>query len=180
MGLLAWRSWFQRAENSTADTCYIALLAQARNPFFFDRMGVPDTLDGRFELIVLHLWLMQSRLREANNADAEAFSQGLVEAFFNDMERSLRELGVADTGLKYRIKAMATAYHGRLQAYSAAQAERDAFCSALARNLYGTVADGDPAHLTAMAEYCARARTALATLPIISLENGPYPWPSPA
>ena len=58
------------------------------------------------------------------------------------MDRSLRQMGVADTGVRYRIKAMAKAYHGRLQAYTAAQ-DSEQLCTALARNLYGTLQEGD-------------------------------------
>src|SRR3954469_17643296 len=85
----------------TARAAYIALLAQARNPFFFERLGVPDTLDGRLELIVLLLFLLRQRLHAVPQAFPVA--RGLSEEFFADMDRSLRELGVIDTGLAKRM-----------------------------------------------------------------------------
>ena len=108
--------------SDAARDTYIALVAQARHPFFYESLGVPDTLDGRFELIVLHLYLLQQRLL----GRAEEFHRQIGELFFMDMDSSLRELGVADSGVRHRIKAMAKAYHGRLQAYTSATGDPQA------------------------------------------------------
>jgi cytochrome b pre-mRNA-processing protein 3 len=135
---------------------------------------VPDTLDGRFELIVLHLFLLQQRLR----TEAPELARALSEVFFRDMDRSLREIGVSDTGVPRRIKAMAKAYHGRLQAYATQDA--DALRAALARNLYGTVAEGDTAHLDAIARYMAKAGAALAEASPQAIRDGGYVWADPS
>jgi len=155
----ALRQLFVPKPPSEVEATYIALLRAARNPFFFTTLKVPDTLDGRFELVVLHLFLLQHRLvNEANvssssRAAMEQFSQFLSEAFFNDMDASLREMGVADTGVSKRIKKMGKAYHGRLQAYAAGLSDATALRAALARNLYGTVTEGDVAALDRLGHY---------------------------
>lgn len=152
---------------------YIALVEQARNPFFYEMLGVPDTLDGRFEMIVLHLFLLQHRLL---GEDAE-FARVLSELFVADMDRSVRELGVADTGVRYRIKAMGKAYHGRLQVYSAALGDGETLRGALARNLYGTVAEGSTAQLVRMANYVKAMEAALAAADTAVIAEGRFVWP---
>ena len=89
----------------------------------------------------------------------------------------MRELGVADTGVRYRIKAMAKAYHGRLQIYAATLGDRDALCSALARNLYGTVQEGSVATLTRAAEYVEQMHAQLAATDTALITNGAFVWP---
>lgn len=152
-------------------------MAQARKPFFYAELAVPDTLDGRFEMIVLHLFLLQHRLlREPTNAE---FARHLSEAFFDDMDRSIRELGVADTGVGKRIKAMGKAYNGRLQVYEAGLNDADAMRAALARNLYGTLGEGDVAVLDRMRRYMAAQVAALDAAPTDSIVGGHYAWADP-
>lgn len=183
---------------------YIALVAAARNPFFYSTLKVPDTLDGRFELIVLHLFLLESRLvfieggiapyatltpsasgspgglRRPDSAAGHSFAQFLSEAFFDDMDASLRELGVADTGVSKRIKKMGRSYHGSLQAYAAALNDRKALCGALARNVYGTVVEGDVAVLEQLATYVERMHAQLAATDAAVIMAGDYRWPDVA
>ena len=162
---------------TVAHETYIALVATARNPFFFESLGVPDTLDGRFELIVLHLFLLQHRLLNENAAATE-FSTQLSEVFFSDMDRSLREMGIADTGVKHRIKAMAKAYHGRLQVYAASLGDATQLRAALARNLYGTVAEGDVTMLDKMANYVESGCQHFAAIPTEALCENNFAWPA--
>ncbi len=175
--LALFRRFFAAPDPGTALPTYIALVERARKPFFYETLGVPDTLDGRFELIVLHLFLLQHRLR-AEAPATEDFARRLAELFFADMDRSVRELGVADTGVRYRIKAMAKAYHGRLQAYTASLEDTEALRTALARNLYGTVTEGDVQMLVQAADYVRDTAAALQAVPIEALTSGMLQWPA--
>lgn len=160
------------------DATYIALVAQARKPFFYSEMKVPDTLDGRFEMIVLHLFLMQHRLlRETQHTE---FARQLSEAFVHDMDRSIRELGVADTGVSKRIKRMGQAYNGRMQVYEAGLQEPDVMRAALSRNLYGTVSEGDVALLDGMRAYIDREVMKLDVAATETILGGRYAWEDPA
>ncbi len=167
---------FPPKPSKAAQTSYIALVAAARNHFFFSALGVPDTLDGRFELVALHAFFLQHRLGQ----EQPEFARELSECFFDDMDRSLRELGIGDTGVKRRVKTMAKAYHGRLQIYAAALREGDdALRTALARNLYGTVAEGDVTALAAMAEYVQKTVAALTAIPAETIITNQWIWPTP-
>jgi cytochrome b pre-mRNA-processing protein 3 len=164
------KNLFAAPASSAAQSTYIALVAQARNEFFYETLGVPDTLDGRFELILLHLFLLQNRLlMDGANQQSEDFSRDLVEMFFADMDSSVREIGVSDSGVRYRIKAMAKAYHGRLQVYSAAISDPETLHTALARNLYGTLENGDPNLLTRMGNYVTATAKSLSAIPTASI-----------
>lgn len=166
------------ARPTAADATYIALVTQARKPFFYTQMQVPDTLDGRFEMIVVHLFLMQHRLlRETQHTE---FARALSEVFFDDMDRCVREFGVADSGVSKRIKRMGKAYHGRLQAYEAGLQEPDVMRAALARNLYGTLGEGDVTLLDGMRHYIDAEVAKLDAAATEVIIDGRYAWEEPA
>lgn len=117
---------------------YAEIVEQARNPFFYSRLEVPDSLDGRFDLIVLHLHLVSQDLAVKGDVGKE-LEQKLMGLFFADMDRSLREMGVGDLSVGKKIRTMAEAYFGRTKAYSEAlaSADPDALKEAVRRNVYG-------------------------------------------
>lgn len=175
----ALRAWFIPTPPAEVEATYIALVEAARNPFFYTALQVPDSIDGRFDMIVLHLFLLQHKLLEDANQATE-FSQLLSEAFFRDLDRNLREMGVADTGVSHRIKKMGKAYHGRLQVYSAATGNHQAMCAALARNLYGTLKEGDVAVLSRMAQYIEKTQQKLQQTPLETVLAAQFKWPDPS
>ncbi len=148
---------------SPAAKLYTAVVAQARQPGFYIERGVPDSLDGRFDLLVLHTFLVLRRL-SGLGAQGQAIAQELSDIVFADMDGNLREIGVGDLGVGKKIKAMAKAFFGRLTVYEAALNASDdtSLTDALTRNLYGTVAQPDPAAAAWMAGYMRRADAALA------------------
>lgn len=154
---MPFRRFFEsRRRGQAASALYLALVGQARHPSFYTAHGVPDTLEGRYDMVVLHAYLLMRRLGQVSAAavaPAKALSQDTFDLMFADMDQSLREMGVTDTGIGRRVRRMAEAFYGRVSAYDKAQAEGgDALARALARNLYSTV-DPAPAHLAAMASY---------------------------
>lgn len=144
-----------------AEALYRAVVAQARRPEFYRDLGVPDSLDGRFELLALHAFLVMHRLKTAG-PEAGEVSRLLSEAFFADMDRSLREMGAGDLGVGRRVRTMAEAFFGRLSAYDAGlEAGADTLAEALARNLYGT-AQASEANCRAIGAYVAEQSRMLA------------------
>jgi cytochrome b pre-mRNA-processing protein 3 len=147
-------------ELEPARRLYDAAVAQGRQPVFYARLGVPDSVDGRFDLIALHVWLLQRRLRRAGQP-AEGVAQQLAEVFFADMDLSLREMGAADIGVGRRVKRMIEGFAGRALAYDAALAGGDqALAVALGRNLYGG-RPAAPGQVLAVAGYLRAAEAAL-------------------
>ena len=144
----------------TASRLYSAIVARARAPVFYARLGVTDSIDGRFDMITLHGFLVFHRLKATPGTGKLA--QALFDFMFADMDRSLREMGVGDLSVGKRVKAMVAAFYGRVSAYQEGlDGDPEAFCEALARNLYrGT--PPPPADLALMAAYVGACVTTLA------------------
>ena len=157
---------------------YRQIAAQARLPVFYTGYGVPDTIDGRFEMLCLHAYGLFHRLK-GTGADADALAQAVYDAMFTDLDGSLRELGVADLGVGRRIKAMTEALNGRIQAFDRALAADDeALRAAIRRNVYGTASPGS-AQIVAMAEYLRQIRAGLAAQPFEQLCAARLTLPAP-
>lgn len=169
--------WFKPSPlNEPSHRVYIALVSQSRQPFFYSHLGVPDTLDGRFDMILLHLFLITERLRADNTESSLLLLQHITDAFIADMDRSLREMGVGDTGVAKRVKKMADALNGRLTVYHDSLGDVAKLSEALRRNLYGTTT-ASPEHLTQMINYITLSGVMLKSQPIDSLINGEIVWP---
>ena len=174
-------AWF-RADpvKSAAERAYSRLVEQARRVEFFREAGVPDTVDGRFELICLHAFLLLHRLK-GGPSSAARFGQRFVDAMCADFDRSLREMGTGDLSVGREVKRMVQGFYGRIQAYEAGLAGGDEMLSgALMRNLYGTVPDAQP-YLPAVAAYLRRETAQLAAAPLAELLAGTVSFgPPPA
>jgi cytochrome b pre-mRNA-processing protein 3 len=151
---------------------HAAVVARAREQIFFVRLGVPDTLDGRFDLLALHAWLVLDRLRETRSGE---LSQGLMDAVFLGFDEGLRELGAGDMGMGRRMKKLADAFYGRLRAYDAC-GNVSGFADALQRNLYRGAAGSAPLS-TIVARYAQTARLHLSRSEVAAgaVDFGPLP-----
>lgn len=135
---MLFRRFFERRHRAqAASDLYLSAVSAARQPLFYAQMGVPDTLEGRYDMIVLHVWMIMRRLGRVGGERAEAVSRAMVELMFADMDRNLREMGVTDLRVGKRVLNMAEAFYGRAGAYDRALAEDDAaLAAALERNVY--------------------------------------------
>jgi cytochrome b pre-mRNA-processing protein 3 len=146
---------------------YGAIVAQARAPAFYSGYGVPDTVQGRFDLIVLHLVLVLARTgpqaggepAASDDGAARAIGQKLFDAFCRDLDDNLREMGVGDLAVPKKMRGFAEAFYGRQAAYLTALAAADQreLENALARNIFDEMSAGEGA-----ARLAAYVRTALA------------------
>jgi len=169
-GLLGIRRMTKRHEQA-GHALYSAAVAAARDPWFYQALGVPDTLDGRFDLVALHAFLLVHRLQDASDP-GPALAQAVFDAMFRDMDNNLREIGVSDLSVAKRMRAMWEAFHGRAKVYSSAiqAADRAALEAALARNVWrGAAPQGAVASLATI----VLAQTAhLADQPIAAFASG--------
>ncbi|WP_120496620.1 ubiquinol-cytochrome C chaperone family protein [Kiloniella sp. EL199] len=147
------RKLFRRdSESDAVHDLYACLIEQARHKDFYENHSVPDSLDGRFDMITLHMFLVLHRLKTEKET-TESFSQKLFDLMFYDMDLSLREMGVGDVGVGKRVKAMLQGFYGRLAAYEdALQQGEKSLEDALVRNLYGTI-EADQTSVQYMREY---------------------------
>ncbi len=134
-----------------AYTLYARINEHSRQARFFTEWGIPDTLDGRFEMILLHMFLYLHTLKQ-HPQDTTALQRLLIESFFQDMDRSVREIGVSDTGVGKRMKAMANAFYGRIHAFETGLSDDALLDNAIRTNCYGTV-DNPPEDVSMVRHY---------------------------
>ncbi len=158
----------------TIEAIYGMIVAQARQPAFYANLDVPDTVNGRFDMLVLHLWPVLRRLRAVEAAD---LAQELFDRFCADMDGNLREMGVGDLTVPKRMQAFGEAFYGRTAAYDAALAAGDdAFAAAIARNVLNGEHPGSAARIAA---YVKTALAALEPLDRAALTGAGWRFPSP-
>ena len=126
-----------RPDQDAGFLIYGAIVAQSRQSSFFRELGVEDSFEGRFEMLVLHVYMVLNRLKREGQAGDDA-GQALFDTFFADLDTSMRELGVGDLSIGKKVKALASAFYGRVGIYDEAVRgyDRDGLADALVRNVY--------------------------------------------
>jgi cytochrome b pre-mRNA-processing protein 3 len=164
------------ARPDTISALYGMIVAQARLPGFYRDYAVPDTVNGRFDLIVLHLALLLERLTE--DESLRAVGQGVFDRFCEDMDHNLREMGVGDLAVPKEMRRMGEAFYGRAQAYrdALAAASDEALAATLARNIYGGSTSAPASRLAA---YMREAVRALRAQESAGLAAGQLRFPEP-
>lgn len=128
---------FKRRDDQAVFGIYSQIVAQSRQQHFYRTLSVPDTVDGRYDMIVLHLVLLFHRF-QSEDKHVQGFGQQVFDLFFKDMDRNLREMGVSDTGVPKKVKKMVEAFYGRAGVYlpSLETGDSENLAQALARNVY--------------------------------------------
>jgi cytochrome b pre-mRNA-processing protein 3 len=164
-------------------TLYGVIVAQARSPVFYTAYGVPDTVEGRFELIVLHLVLVLDRLEQTNQGGSprrpeRTAGQELFDVFCRDLDHNLREMGTGDLAVPREMRRFGEAFYGRQAAYRAALATTDPreLEKTLARNIFEV--DGVDDKATRLARYARAAAGQLRTAEDV-LTEGKAAFPRP-
>ncbi|MHC6157275.1 ubiquinol-cytochrome C chaperone family protein [Bradyrhizobium elkanii] len=160
---------------STIETIYGMIVTQAREPLFYRDLGVPDTVNGRFDLLLMHLWLVLRRLKSVEVG--AGLSQALFDHFCIDMDDNLREMGVGDLTVPKRMQAFGEAFYGRTAAYDLALADSEV---ALAESFCKNILNGqniDKARQ--LAAYAREAMEELARADLAALAEGAWRFPVP-
>lgn len=158
---------------------YTAAVGAARDPALYMALGAPDTLEGRFDLVCLHVGLLIRRLRLDPDPAGKDLAQAVFDAMFSDMDLNLREMGVGDMGIGKRVKRMWEAFHGRAVAYEAALEAGDeaALAEALLRNLWGGHEMDPPDAPRHLAARAFQLSAVLAAQEFSGLKAGRVVWP---
>ena len=118
-----------------AGNLYQIIADQAREPAFYTEYSVPDTIDGRYDLLLLHIFMVLHRLIKEEGA-AKDMAQALFDITFADMDQALRQVGIGDMGIPKHMRRMMKAFNGRMHAYETAL-KGGTLETALERNVYG-------------------------------------------
>jgi cytochrome b pre-mRNA-processing protein 3 len=160
----------------TIEGIYGMIVTQAREPLFYRDLGVADTVNGRFDLLLLHLWMILRRLRSAQGS--ANISQALFDRFCEDMDANLREMGVGDLTVPKRMQAFGEAFYGRSSAYDAALAAGD---EALAATVCKNVLNGEGVeHARRLATYVKMVLARLGGTDDAALFAAAWAFPAPA
>jgi len=160
------------------DRQYAALTSAARKPFFYSDLDVPDTVMGRFEMLSIVMILFFRRTAKSD-ASGQELAQEIVDAFFQDIDHSIRELGIGDQSVPKRMKKLAGMFYGRLETYAAAleTGDTEKLADALRRNIYPGMADA-PA-MPGLADWMIAAEGALAGVSEDEISRGQAVLPLP-
>lgn len=137
-----------------AEQIYEVALMNTRDVVFYQDYGVPDSFDGRFDLLLLHLFIQLNRIMESK--DYNKVSQKLFDITFRDMDQTLREMGIGDMGITKHLKRMMKAFNGRMHAYQDALEDKQEIKDVLTRNLYGTLEKVKEEHIQNMTAFIKR------------------------
>lgn len=159
----------------TIEAIYGMIVTQARQPVFYAGYGVPDTVSGRFDMVLLHLWMVLRLLRSVPGG--EGASQALFDRFCGDMDDNLREMGVGDLTVPKRMRKFGEAFYGRSAAYDAAvEAGEAQLVIALDRNIFN---EANAAGAERLAAYVAQTLTGLAGIAPAAFAAGEWKFPAP-
>jgi cytochrome b pre-mRNA-processing protein 3 len=160
----------------TIEALYGAIVAQARHPLFYATYGVPDTVEARFDMLVLHVALFFRRVRESD--PVRAIGQGVFDRFCKDMDHNLREMGVSDLAVPRSMRRIGEAFYGRAAAYDEALALPDdgAIVAALSRNVF---ADSAAPQARRLAAYVRATAVELAAQDVTKIAGGEVAFPDP-
>jgi len=153
---------------------YEHMIVQTALPAFYERYGVPDNFDGRFDLLVLHGFMIIQRLIN-EGASGQAFNQALFDEMFANIDQNLRQMGIGDMGIPKHMKRMMKAFNGRMNAYQASLDDGgDLSYDVLRRNLYGTLDEVPETGIQAMREYCERQIALLSDIDAQEILSGRF------
>lgn len=165
----------RRNEREAAELIYEACRVAARRPALYAEGGVPNTLQGRFEMLALMLFPVLNRLMHDPGDDPD-LARLVSEVFVEDMDATFREMGVSDPTVPKRMQTLYRSFGGRITAYRNALGENDALLQAVARNVFPE-APADP-RSEALAAYLKRTVEGIATAELATLRLGAVPFPA--
>jgi cytochrome b pre-mRNA-processing protein 3 len=173
--------WFagRAARKEAAEKIYDAIVAQSRNPAFYLRCGVPDTLSGRFDMLVIHMFVVLQILK-LGGREGQLLAQEIVEAFIREMDTMVRDLGVSDRNVPKEVRKIAQLFYGQLLAYSTALQRNEA--KGLANEVWKSFQSGEGASSASIAAeaistYMRQAIKNIQEMPLNMLLQGNIRFP---
>jgi cytochrome b pre-mRNA-processing protein 3 len=174
--------WFSEraARRDAAEKIYDAIVAQSRNPVFYVRCGVPDTLSGRFDMLVIHMFIVMQNLK-LGGKEGELLGREIVEAFVKEMDSMVRDLGVMDLQVPQEVRKIASLFYGQLIVYTDAVEKKNR--QALAEAVWKSFHSGDESANVAaneLADYILRGIRNISEMPLNMLLQGNLMFPEVA
>jgi cytochrome b pre-mRNA-processing protein 3 len=154
---------------------YLRAVDQARSQALYSALGAPDTVEGRFELYSLHVYLLLERFKDQGSQAAET-AQALFDTYVKNLDDALREMGVGDLSVGKKMRKLGEAFFGRVKSYErafAALPDRTELEALLGRTVF---ADQAEAPVASFADYVLRQRAQLAGQALEGLLAADVAW----
>jgi cytochrome b pre-mRNA-processing protein 3 len=164
-----------RPAQATGRALYASVVEQSRSPALYERLGAPDTVEGRFEIYSLHVVLLLDRLRRQGDRATET-SQSLFDTYVKALDHALREMGVGDLSVGKKMRKLGEAFYGRAKSYEdafAALPDTTHLQGLISRTVY---AEAEADRGAELAAYVVAQRAALAAQPLDALLDGRVAW----
>jgi len=175
------KEWFERRAKirQAADDLYERALVQSRLPVFYQDFAIPDSMDGRFDCLSLHVCLLMERFTTLPKAKGKVLSQRVFDNMFKGADTALRESGVGDLGVPKHMQKMMKAFNGRLHVYHAAlvAGDHDGLAKAIMRNVYRSDAQVPHEHAKQMANYMMMSYVQMAQISDADVMQGALIFP---
>ncbi|MEJ2227214.1 MAG: ubiquinol-cytochrome C chaperone family protein [Alphaproteobacteria bacterium] len=176
--------WFagRAARKEAAEKIYDTIVAQSRNPSFYIRCAVPDTLSGRFDMLVIHMFVVLQILK-LGGREGQLLAQEIVEAFIREMDTMVRDLGVPERNVPKEVRKIAQLFYGQLLSYSTALQRHDQ--KGLAGEVWKSFQSGEsgresPVAADAVALYMRQSIRGIQEMPLNMLLQGNIQFPEVA
>jgi len=180
-------NWFQNLKKArrlraidleTSRKLYERIVLQSREPSFYSFTKIPDTVNGRFELIVLHLFLLLYCFRQ--NSIATLVSQDLINVMIEDLDRALRQMGIGDLSVGRKVKKMANVIEVRLRTYESALKRGDeALAKVLSEIFFGSIGPAPDVEIKLITDYIRQAIKGLLKMSSKEVMSGRVVFPIP-
>ena len=168
----------QRPAYAAGQALYRAAADKARDPAFYRDAQAPDTVEGRFELYMIHVILLALRLRGQGRPAAET-SQVMFDAFLRGLDDAMREMGVGDLSVGKKMRKLGEAFYGRAKRYDVLIGDPAELTAMIRRTLFADVEGaGADAGAASVSAYAARTHADLAGQPLERLLAGEAHFPS--
>lgn len=168
----------RRGDRDVAQQIYGAVVAQSRQPAFYLRYGIEDTVTGRFDILCLHVFLLSNRLAGEGDPAARALGQEVFDRFTDDVDRALREIGIGDVSVPKRKKRLIRGFYGQVDDFAAPLDAGDAtgLAAKADARFFGSAGD---ARADLLAHYMLKARDRLKAMPLAEIAAARIEWPDP-
>ncbi len=175
-------SLFSKSPHNGAipDALYGTVMARSRNPVFFARYGIEDTVMGRFDILSLHVYLFARRMKQEGGEVALALGQDIFDRFVSDVDRALRELGIGDTSVPKKKKRMIRSFYGQIEDFDGpldAGNMEELTIRALKR-FYGIKGQSDAGR--EISAYMLEIGKRLGEIDFTTITKGEFSWPETA
>lgn len=167
---------FANPSKSVPHDLYGRVVTQSRKTVFYEELGIPDTVSGRYDILSLHLFLLSHALTKFDNPLAGPLNQEIFDIFTTNIDDALRQLGIGDTSVPKRKKRLIHQFYGHISAFERVLEDCDEMnlCKQVDARFYGSA---DQASADALARYMIAANNKLLATPFDEILQGRFDWP---